>query len=196
MPAGTSAAAAKIFARWTIVTGPGFIDHEIAAIDILAVERLDGFLSFFLAAHRNKPKTARALGCAVHHEESLGDGSERGEQFFKRSFRRLEGEIAYIEFHDICENELFPGPPPILKSTRHRQLAADLRSHFQKSRFNLRQLVGFCRKVKRSFCGLRRGPPDLLGAFADKKYSEKELTGPTKFIKFKFRTSPDRSDSK
>src|SRR5437588_81952 len=57
----TTATAAR-----TIFTRARFIDCERAAIDIFAIERLDGCVGSFLALHRDKAEAARAAAEFVH----------------------------------------------------------------------------------------------------------------------------------
>jgi hypothetical protein len=102
MAALFTGARSEIAARGTLPTGPGFIDDEIASVDVGAVERFDRSLSFFSRAHSDKAKSARAARHFVHDEHGFSDGAKAGKKFFECSFGRLEGEITYIELHDVA----------------------------------------------------------------------------------------------
>src|SRR5438876_1144160 len=60
--ATTAAAAATVF-TWT-----SFIDGQLSAVDLFAVEPVDRRLSFLRAAHFHKPETLRATGVAIHDD--------------------------------------------------------------------------------------------------------------------------------
>jgi hypothetical protein len=97
-----SAAPSSILAtRRTFFARPSLVDDKIAPIDVLAVECRDGLLGFFGRAHGHEAKSAGTLTHLVHNEHSFSHGAELSEKFFQSSFRCLEGEIAYIEFHDV-----------------------------------------------------------------------------------------------
>jgi hypothetical protein len=64
--AGPAAASTATFAG-----GPGFVDHNVAAHEVMAVQTLDGAIGFFIAVDFDKPETARLAGKTVAHQ---GDG--------------------------------------------------------------------------------------------------------------------------
>src|SRR3981081_2641015 len=92
-----SATASKIPARGTFFARPGFIDDQIASVDILAIEGINCLLRFLRAAHCDKAKSSRTLSHFVHDEHGLSHRAELGEEFFERSFSGLKGEISYIQ---------------------------------------------------------------------------------------------------
>lgn len=103
LAAATSAAAttaAEFPARGTVLARTRFVDDEVATFVRLAVKGVDGALTFVGAAHGDEPETAGTLGHSVHHQHGFRNGAILSEEFFKSPFRCLEGEVAYIEFHD------------------------------------------------------------------------------------------------
>jgi hypothetical protein len=89
-------------APWrTLLTWAGFIHDQVTPVDILAVERVNGLLRFLRTTHGDKAKSPGSLRHLVHDQHSLSDCPVLGEEFFKRSLGGLEGEISYIEFHDV-----------------------------------------------------------------------------------------------
>jgi hypothetical protein len=93
--------ASKVAPRRTFLTRTGFVHDQVTSVDILAVERVNGLLRFLGTAHSDKAKSPRPLRHLVHDQHSLSDCPVLGEEFFQRSLRGLEGEISYIEFHDV-----------------------------------------------------------------------------------------------
>src|SRR6266853_3309687 len=69
----TAAAAGALFARL------GDIDREGAAIQLLAVQGVNGLLSFLGGAHGDESEAAGAAGHAIHHQVGFGDRAMRRE---------------------------------------------------------------------------------------------------------------------
>ena len=57
----------------TLEKRTGFIDHQVAAEKILAVQELYGTLSFFMAGNFNEAKAPRLPGKAVANEGDFLD---------------------------------------------------------------------------------------------------------------------------
>ena len=79
----------------------GFVDGEVTAVMILAMQRLDGLLALFGIAHGDEAEAAGAVGFAIHDQVGFGDGAVLGEQGVERLFSGLEGKISYVQFHTI-----------------------------------------------------------------------------------------------
>jgi hypothetical protein len=99
IPAATTAAAAiPATATRPFFTSASQINSEVTAVQISAIHRTDGFLSFFLCAHRNESETARPPAGAIGHEVRFEDGAVRGEGVLEIVFGGVEGEISDKQF--------------------------------------------------------------------------------------------------
>jgi hypothetical protein len=112
----SASASSEIASRWTFLTWARFVDDQIASIDILAIQGVNGLLRFLRAAHGDESKSSRPLRHFIHHQHRFGYRPKLGEEFFQRSLSGLEREISYIEFHD-CDMFLLWGPSPILRAS-------------------------------------------------------------------------------
>ena len=100
---GTAAAAAtREFATGTArFHRLGFVDGQVTAIVILAMERIDGALAFFGAAHGDEAKTAGTAGFTVHDQVGFGDSAVLSKKLVQVLFVGLEGKISYVQFHVV-----------------------------------------------------------------------------------------------
>jgi len=75
---------------------------ESAAVQFLAMERLDGSLRAFLGFHSDKGKPARLAAEFVHDQIDTDHGAVRGEKVLEIVFGGVEGEVSYKQFrvHD------------------------------------------------------------------------------------------------
>jgi len=87
-------AAAATTAGGALFTRPGNVDSERTAIEIGAVQRLDGFLSFLRGAHGDEPKAAGAAGHAVHHQVGLENRAVGGKRVLEIVFSGFEGKVS------------------------------------------------------------------------------------------------------
>jgi len=71
-PAPSPAATASAFAR-----RPGFIDDNVSAHEIVAVESLNGALGFLVAVHLDEPEPARLPRKTVAHQRDVRRGDSR-----------------------------------------------------------------------------------------------------------------------
>ena len=102
----TTTAAAEVTAR-TIFFRAGFAHGNRTTVKFLAVEFVDGSLTFIGRTHCHEAEATGTLGHAIEDQVRVSDGTDRREQLLKRLFCRLEGEITYIEFH-MSDNKLPP----------------------------------------------------------------------------------------
>ena len=89
------AAASAARTRRAFLAGAGNIDGQGAALKLLVVELLDGFLRLFGRGKFHKGKAARLARDFVHHEIHRSHRSGLGEVFLKVVFPRLIREISY-----------------------------------------------------------------------------------------------------
>ncbi len=94
-----AAAAGELTARAAGFHGARFVDGQVAAVVVLAVQSVDGALAFFAAAHGNKAEATGAVRLAVHDQAGVGDGAVLGEEFAKVLLGGLEGKISHVQFH-------------------------------------------------------------------------------------------------
>ena len=92
IPAATATAARPFFAS------AGYINSEIAPVQISAIHGTDGFLGFFFSAHGDESESARAAALAIGHEVGFEDGAVRGESVLEIVFGGVEGEISDKQF--------------------------------------------------------------------------------------------------
>src|SRR5262245_34598279 len=85
-PAAKTASAA-------LFSGASFVDGEIAAVEVRAVERIDRVLRLFGRTHSDEAEAARAARGAIHHKVCLGDGAMRREGVLEIVFGRVEREV-------------------------------------------------------------------------------------------------------
>ena len=92
----TVATVATAGARRTIFTGAGDIHGERSAIDIFAIERLDGRIRRFLGFHGDKPEAARAAGEFVLYHIHFHHRAMRGEEALDLLLGCIEGKISDV----------------------------------------------------------------------------------------------------
>ena len=81
-----------------LFAGPGFIDREIAALQVGPIERLNGRLGLFTGPHRDEGEAAGAPAHPIDHQVDFGDGAELGEGILQIIFRDVVGEITDKQF--------------------------------------------------------------------------------------------------
>ena len=86
--AGTAAAAAG-----TLFAGTGFVDGQITALDVFAVDLGDGGLCAFRGGHRDEGEAAGAVGGTVHHQVDFRDGAAGGKKVLKVVFGGVKGKV-------------------------------------------------------------------------------------------------------
>jgi hypothetical protein len=100
--AGATAAAARTgFHRL------GFVDRQVTAVVVLAMEFLDGALAFLGAAHGHETEAARAVCFTIHDEVGFFDSSALREKLVEVLFGGLEGKISYVQFHTVILFSVF-----------------------------------------------------------------------------------------
>ena len=72
LPAPTAAAAAATATATAIFAGPRFVHTQGAAVEVTAVQRLNGFAGVAIR-HFNKAEAARAAGVAIRGERARQD---------------------------------------------------------------------------------------------------------------------------
>ena len=89
--AGTAAAAAG-----TLFAGTGFVDGEITALDVLAVDLRDGGLGAFRRGHGHEREAARTVGGTIHHQVDFRNWAARRKEVLQVVFGGIEGEVADV----------------------------------------------------------------------------------------------------
>jgi hypothetical protein len=99
----TTAAAAAVTtaaaATTTLFARPGFVDLQVATLEIYSVESLDGIHHPALGVHCNKRESARASAFPIGRDKHFGHFTIFSEQSPEIIFTALEGEIPHIHFH-------------------------------------------------------------------------------------------------
>jgi hypothetical protein len=88
--AGTAAAAGTLFA------GTGFVDGEVTALDVFAIDLSDGGLGAFRSGHGDEGEAARAIGGTIHHQIDFRDGAAGGEEVLQVVFGGVKGKVPDI----------------------------------------------------------------------------------------------------
>lgn len=88
-------ATAAAAARRTFFTRTGDVDRQVATVEILAVQRLDGSFSSFRGFHGDESETTRTTGELVDHQVDLDNAAMSSEQVMEIVFDRVEGKISY-----------------------------------------------------------------------------------------------------
>ncbi len=82
----TAASSAAFATRGTFFARLRDIDAQVASLQILVVEHFDRFIGFFVGAHFNKGKPARAASEFIEHQLAFNDASGLLEQIFEVAF--------------------------------------------------------------------------------------------------------------
>jgi hypothetical protein len=95
--ATTAAAAGGAF-----FTGTGFIDREVTAVNVLAIQSLDRGFRRFLGFHGDKAEAAGAAAEFVHDQIHAGHGTVGGEKILKLVLSGVVGQVSDVQFrtHD------------------------------------------------------------------------------------------------
>jgi hypothetical protein len=108
----------------------GLIDHEVAAVDFLLVQRVDRGARFVVVRHFHKAEAAGTARAAVNGQARPVHLPVSFEQLAEFFFGGVVGEIADVNvYHDLILSGLagmvFPNLPPAVPSpSRRRTIAA------------------------------------------------------------------------
>ena len=110
--AATTAAATKstTTAAATGFAGLGFVDGEVAAVDVLAVEGSHRGLAVLIACELDEAEAAGAAGFAVHDEGRGSDIAVLREDLAETLLGGAERQIANVELHDAFHTALETKP--------------------------------------------------------------------------------------
>jgi hypothetical protein len=97
--AAVTTAAAAAATTTAIFTRSGLVDLQVATLEILSVESLDGVHHRALGVHCNKRESARASAFPIGRDEHFGHFTVLPEQRPEIIFTSLEGDIPHIHFH-------------------------------------------------------------------------------------------------
>ncbi len=98
-PAAASTAALKTTApAIPTLHGTGFVDHDLPAADIRAIERGDRVLRILIAGHFNETKALGTPGIAIGDHAHRFDSARLSKKLTQTGFRSREGEIPHIKF--------------------------------------------------------------------------------------------------
>src|SRR5579883_3579 len=95
--AEAAAPSAPMAAAASVLTRPGLVDGEGAAIHIFAVESGDGGLCLLVVSHLDESETLGATGVAVHDDLSRLHSPVRREQLFQSTVAYAVGQIAHVQ---------------------------------------------------------------------------------------------------
>src|SRR6478609_2288175 len=97
--ATAAAAAAEAAGARTIFLGLGFVDHELAAFEVLIVQGFDRLGAGFGSGEGHEAETTATAGFAVHHDDGVGHFAVVGEEVGQTFGGGLEVQVAYVQFH-------------------------------------------------------------------------------------------------
>ena len=96
--ATTTAAATATAARRTLFARLGNVDSDCTAVDLAAVEGLNGLLSFLGGAHGDETESAGTTAHAVHHQVGFHDSAVCRKGVLQVVFSGVEGKISNKQF--------------------------------------------------------------------------------------------------
>jgi len=79
----------------TFFTRTGDVHGQVATVNVLAVQRLDGGFSRFRGFHGDEGEATGTARELVHHQVDFDDAAVRGKQVMEVVFDRVEGKISY-----------------------------------------------------------------------------------------------------
>src|SRR5687767_14320454 len=91
-------ATAAVTTTAAISSGASLVNRQIAAVEVLAVELLDGCSRFFRSRHLDKAETSRATGHAIFYDLSRFNVTRLGKVLAQIIAGRLEREISHVQF--------------------------------------------------------------------------------------------------
>ena len=97
--ATTITAAAAAAAATTLFAGLGFVDSQIASVEILTVEVFNGIHHGILGIHRDESKATGAVAFAIDRDMHICHCSEIAKKASEIIFIGIKGEIPHIHFH-------------------------------------------------------------------------------------------------
>jgi len=94
----TAAAATRtgaLFAR------TGFVDRQVASIEVLTIKRAHGGIGLGVVIHGDEREAAGFACHPVHHQMNFVDSAVLFEKILKIVLGALKGEITYVQFHCV-----------------------------------------------------------------------------------------------
>ena len=85
-------------ARWARLHGTGFVDHQAATSEWLAIHTADGCLRFRIRRHFHKTKAFGPTGVALHHDFGACDGTKLTKRLFQIAITNGIRQIAHVQF--------------------------------------------------------------------------------------------------
>ena len=137
-----AAATAATAATGTSGPRPRFVDGDVAATEILAVEGLDGGPALGLVGHLDETKPARSTGVTVGDDVGPGHLAVRSKESLQLTLTGLEGEIPHVDIqHDTTPK------PEKLRTERDPRVRSS--------------------SDRRRWCAAQKYPPDGLQKYGD-----------------------------
>jgi hypothetical protein len=106
--AATTTAAVATTATATLFARLGFVDFDIASVNVLAVESFDRSVHGSFGIHRHEGETTGASALTIGGKVHVRNGTVLGEEGLEILLSRVERQIANIHFHNHCGGSL-PG---------------------------------------------------------------------------------------
>ena len=82
----------------TIFHGTGFVHHDAAAAQRLAIHAVDCCNSFFVGSHFHKAEAFGTTCIALHHDFGAGHGTELAESLFQIAITNRVRQVADVKF--------------------------------------------------------------------------------------------------
>ena len=79
-----------------LILGPGFVDDEGAAIELLTIQSVDSCGCVLFFRHRHEAETARAAGIAIGDDADFFHFAVRGKEVSERLLRGGKVQIAHV----------------------------------------------------------------------------------------------------
>ena len=97
----TAAVATTATTTRTLLARTGLVHHEVATVEVLAVERRHSGLALGLVSHGHEAEASRATGLPVSGQKDLGHGAISPEELLETVLGRAEVEIADIDLEHV-----------------------------------------------------------------------------------------------
>lgn len=102
----SSAATSKVGAGSAWLHGTGFVDHNVSAVHLLAIEHFNGFLGFLIGSHLDKSEAFGSAGEFVGNDAGRNDSAGLRERVFQISISGFVRKTPYVKL--FCHLRLYP----------------------------------------------------------------------------------------
>jgi hypothetical protein len=96
-----TAAAAAAAGPWALFARAGFVDSQVASIEVAPIKRGHGCIGLGIVTHGDEREAAGFACHPIHHQMDFADSAVLFEKILKIVLGALKGEITYVQFHCV-----------------------------------------------------------------------------------------------